>query len=95
MDQQLINTIIGIASFAISWMIKIIWETIQKLRSDLHDVEQQLADSELFAAKTYVDAGRFERLIRELFQKIDSVSEKIDRKVTYVHEKVDKKADKD
>jgi hypothetical protein len=84
MEQQIVNIFLGSLISALGWIIKIFWQSNKEL-------EKQLGEHKLFAANNYLKIERFERLVKELFDKIDKVSDKIDNTFDTLDSKIDVK----
>ena len=74
--QTLINVIAGGAIAVIGWFARQIWEAVQKLQQDIHEVEVDLP-------KTYVNKREFAdslKSIESMFQRIyDKLEAKLDK----------------
>jgi len=74
--QSLINVAGGIILTGIGWWARIIWESLQKLKEDLHELEVELP-------KTYVNKNDLDKRmqhIEDMFQRIyDKLEGKADK----------------
>ena len=74
--QSLINVAGGIILAGIGWWARVIWDSLQKLKEDLHQVEVDLP-------KTYVSKDDFSKTMRhieDMFQRIyDKLENKADK----------------
>ncbi len=74
--QSLINVAGGIILTGIGWWARIIWESLQKLKEDLHELEVDLP-------KTYVNKNELDKRmqhIEDMFQRIyDKLEGKADK----------------
>jgi len=75
-SQSLINVAGGIILTGIGWWARIIWESLQKLKEDLHELEVELP-------KTYVNKNDLDKRmqhIEDMFQRIyDKLEGKADK----------------
>lgn len=74
--QSLINVGGGIILAGIGWWARVIWESLQKLKEDLHELEVDLP-------KTYVNKNELDKRmqhIEDMFQRIyDKLEGKADK----------------
>jgi hypothetical protein len=74
--QSLINMAGGIILAGIGWWARMIWESVQKLKDDLHEIEVELP-------KTYVNKNDLDKRmqhIEDMFQRIyDKLEGKADK----------------
>jgi hypothetical protein len=74
--QSLINVAGGIILTGIGWWARVIWESLQKLKEDLHELEVDLP-------KTYVNKNELDKRmqhIEDMFQRIyDKLEGKADK----------------
>ncbi len=74
--QSLINVAGGIILAGIGWWARVIWESLQKLKEDLHELEVDLP-------KTYVNKNELDKRmqhIEDMFQRIyDKLEGKADK----------------
>lgn len=88
MDQILINWIIGAAGFLVSWMMKILWDALRGLRSDLRQIERDLS-------QTYVQKDEFREVVREMRLSLREGFNKMDRALIMIFNKLESKEDKE
>lgn len=75
MDQQtIINLAAGTALAVFGWFARVLWEAVNELRRDLHDIEIQLPSN-------YVRKEEFAEALRTISDKLDRISDKLDEKV--------------
>lgn len=81
MTQELFNIAAGIAGVLGGWWLKVMWESLR----DLQDADKQLVEKvsriELFVAGNYVNKDEFNRFLGRIYDKLDSIENKLDSKV--------------
>lgn len=75
MDHQtLINIGGGIILTGIGWWARVIWESVQKLKEALHEIEVDLP-------KTYVTKDDFSKTMKHIEDMFQRIYDKLDHKV--------------
>ena len=73
MDQALINTIISIAAGAYALLVKGMWDAVKHL-------DEQVGKLEVSVAGEYLKREGWKSDMHRLFDKLDAIEEKVDRK---------------
>ena len=73
MDQALINTIISIAAGAYALLLKGMWDAVKHL-------DEQVGKLEVSVAGEYLKREEWKSDMQRLFDKLDAIEEKLDRK---------------
>lgn len=76
--QSLINIAGGIILAGIGWWARVIWDSLQKLKEDLHQVEVDLP-------KSYVSKDDFSKTMRHIEDMFQRIYDKIDGKADKSH----------
>lgn len=76
--QSLINVAGGIILAGIGWWARVIWDSLQKLKEDLHQVEVDLP-------KTYVSKDDFSKTMRHIEDMFQRIYDKLDNKADKSH----------
>lgn len=76
--QSLINVAGGIILAGIGWWARVIWDSLQKLKEDLHQVEVDLP-------KGYVSKDDFHKTMRHIEDMFQRIYDKIDGKADKNH----------
>jgi hypothetical protein len=71
--QALINMAGGIILAGIGWWARMIWESVQKLKDDLHDIEVELP-------KTYVNKNDLDKRMQHIEDMFQRIYDKLDGK---------------
>lgn len=81
MDQTIVNWVMTAAGAILGFLLNSVWQAVK----DLQTADKQLADKvatiEILVAGEYVRKDDFERTIQRLFEKLDHMEEKFDRKM--------------
>lgn len=73
-SQTLINIASGATLAAIGWFCRVVWDSVNRLKEDLHKMEVNLAVG-------YVRKEDFSEHMRVINDKLDRIYDKIDGKV--------------
>jgi len=71
--QSLINLAGGIILAGIGWWARMIWESVQKLKDDLHEIEVELP-------KTYVSKNDLDKRMQHIEDMFQRIYDKLDGK---------------
>jgi hypothetical protein len=78
--QPLFNIIVSVAGALCGWWLKVMWDSLRELRSIDQALSEKVSRIEVLVAGEYVKKEDFERSIQRLFDKLDHIEMKIDRK---------------
>ncbi len=78
--QDLFNIVIGFVLTIFGWFLRVSWDALSKLQQQDRDLADKVARIEVLVAGEYVRKEDFERTIERLFDKLDHIEMKIDRK---------------
>lgn len=85
MDYQvLFNVVLGGFSALAGWMMNNIYQSLRELASADRDLVVKMNAIEVLVAGTYVKRAEFENKVDAMFTKLDSIEEKLDRKLAHV-----------
>ena len=76
--QSLINVGGGIILAGIGWWARVIWESLQKLKEDLHELEVDLP-------KTYVNKNELDKRMQHIEDMFQRIYDKLDNKADKNH----------
>jgi len=88
MDQTLFNWVVGVCGFLGGWVLKVIWDAIKELKSDIRQIERDLPE-------VYVRKDDFKEAIRDIKQDMREGFNKIDNTLGLIFKKLEHKEDKD
>jgi hypothetical protein len=80
MDQSLINWIIASAGALIGFVLKSIWDAVKDLQASDKELADKVSRIEVLVAGEYVKKDEFNSIMIRLFEKLDHIEEKIDKK---------------
>lgn len=72
--QMMINVAIGATLAVTGWLARTLWEAVQKLQSDIHDIEIDLP-------RNYVRRDEFSENMREIKDMLGKIFDRLDNKV--------------
>lgn len=83
MDYQvLFNVIFGAFSALVGWLLNNLYVSMRELASADRELVVKVNSIEVLVAGTYVKRVEFENKVDALFTKLDSIEEKIDRRLS-------------
>ncbi len=88
MDQTLFNWVVGVCGFLGGWVLKVIWDAIRELKSDIRQIERDLPE-------VYVRKDDFKEAVREIKQDMKDGFNKIDNTLGLIFKKLEHKEDKE
>jgi hypothetical protein len=93
--QEIINVLFGGLGAAIGWMLKVIWDAVQRLNDDVKQIERDLPE-------VYVRKDDFRTVVvdikedfKELKQDMKEGFNKLDSTLYLLSQKLDAKSDKE
>jgi len=78
--QELYNVAMGFVMLLGGWFMRIIWDSLNKLQEADKDLADKLSKIEVLVAGEYVKKDEFNSIMLRLFEKLDHIEEKIDKK---------------
>ncbi len=88
MDQTLFNWVVGVCGFLGGWVLKVIWDAIKDLKTDIRQIERDLPE-------VYVRKDDFKEAVRDIKQDMKEGFNKIDNTLGLIFKKLEHKEDKD
>jgi hypothetical protein len=88
MDQTLFNWVVGVCGFLGGWVLKVIWDAIKELKSDIRQIERDLPE-------VYVRKDDFKEAVRDIKQDMKEGFNKIDNTLGLIFKKLEHKEDKE
>lgn len=79
--QDLYNTAMGFILALGGWVMRVIWDNLKDLRTQDNALAEKVSRIEVLVAGEYVKKDEFERAVQRLFDKLEHIEMKIDRKV--------------
>ena len=81
MDQTIVNWILTGRGTLVGFLLNAVWQAVKDLQSADKRLADKVATIEILVAGEYVRKEDFERTIQRLFEKLDHMEEKFDRKM--------------
>jgi len=72
---------LSVVSVLIGMIVKTLWQANKDLQEENKSIIKKIAEIEVLVAGDYVKRDYFESKVDALFNKVDSIHEKLDRKV--------------
>jgi hypothetical protein len=88
MDQTIVNWLFAGFGATFGWVLKVIWDAIKELKTDLRQIERDLPE-------VYVRKDDFKDSVRDLKQDMKEGFSKIDGTLSLMFKKLDAKSDKE
>lgn len=79
--QDLYNTALGFVMALGGWVMRVIWDNLKDLRVQDNALAEKVSRIEVLVAGEYVKKDELERAVQRLFDKLEHIEMKIDRKV--------------
>lgn len=79
--QTLINYVVLLCGALGGWILKVLWDAINKLEKADDALVDKVSKIEIMVAGSYVTRDEFQRTITALFGKLDRIEDKISQKV--------------
>lgn len=79
--QELYNIAMGFVMLLGGWFMRIIWDSLSQLQEADKDLVEKLSRIEILVAGEYIKKDEFNTIMLRLFEKLDHIEEKIDKKV--------------
>ena len=80
MDQVIINWLLAGFGALIGFLLNAVWQAVKDLQKADKELAGKAAEIEVLVAGAYVKRDEFDRAIDRLFEKLDHIEMKIDKK---------------
>lgn len=74
--QTLINLALGSLLALVGWLARQLWEAVERLRSDIHDLEVELPSRYVRREEFSDGIKEIKDLCRQIFDKVDSLEKR-------------------
>lgn len=81
MDQDIINWVIGGFGALIGFVLKNVWDAVKDLQVADRELVDKVGQIEVLVAGNYVKREEFERIMLRMFEKLDTIEDKLSGKV--------------
>lgn len=80
MNQEIINWLMAGFGALIGFMLNAVWQSVKDLQKSDKDLAEKVGQIEVLVAGAYVKKDEFNSIVKALFDKLDKIEDKIDRK---------------
>jgi len=80
MEQTLINSLLGVVSAILGWILKVVWDSLKALKEADDQLASKVAAIEVLVAGKYVTREEFYGVVDQLHAKMDKILEALNRK---------------
>jgi len=94
-DQTVINWIIGGAGAALGWLVKVIWDAIKELKSDMKQIERDLPEIYVRKDDFRLAVAEIKSDMKELRTDMKDGFKSIDTTLGLLFKKLERKEDKE
>lgn len=74
--QSLINIGGGVILAGVGWWARVIWESVQRLKEDLHEIEVDLPKSYVTKDDFNITMKHIETMVQRIYDKLDGKADK-------------------
>ena len=76
MTQDIYNIIVGVAGAAVGWMLKVVWESVRELQTDMKEIERELHTEYVSKNDYRQDIVEMKEILKQIFEKLDRKADK-------------------
>lgn len=80
MNQDLINTLLGIGAAICGWFMRVVWQSMRDLQTADKELTANIAQLREHLPVTYVSKAEFREALREINLKLDRIYERLENK---------------
>jgi hypothetical protein len=77
MTQDLYNIIVGIAGAAIGWLLKVVWESVRALQTDMKEIERELHTEYVSKNDYRQDIVEMKDILKQIFDRLERKADKV------------------
>lgn len=79
-DQTLFNYALALCGALGGWVLKVIWDAVKDLQTADKVLVEKVNTIEILIAGNYMSKSDFDKIAAAIFQKLDKIDDKLDRK---------------
>lgn len=79
--QIIVNVLLGITSGGLGWLLKVVWDSLNRLQKADQELAAKVASIEVLVAGNYVTRAEWREELGGLHSKLDRVLEALNKKV--------------
>jgi hypothetical protein len=76
MSQDLYNIIVGVGGAAIGWVLKVVWDSVNSLQSDVKTLERVLHTKYVSKDDYKTDIQEVKEILKQIFDRLDRKADK-------------------
>lgn len=76
MSQDLYNIIVAVAGAAIGWLMKVLWDSVRSLQSDMKEIERELHTEYVSKNDYRQDILEVKEILKQIFDRLDRKADK-------------------
>lgn len=76
MSQDLYNIIVGVCGAAVGWMLKVVWESVRAMQTDMKEIEKELRTKYVTKDDYRVDVQELKDMVRAIFERLERKADK-------------------
>jgi glutathionyl-hydroquinone reductase len=80
MDQQLFNIAVALVGALGGWWMNTMWQSLKDLQKADRELADKVSAIEILVAGEYVKREAFDRAVDRIFEKLDQIDAKLDKK---------------
>lgn len=80
-EQTIIDSILGLLAFLGGYLINSLKDSVRDMNKSYTELTSKVQSIEVLVAGNYVKKDDFEKMCTRIFTKLDSIDDKLDRKV--------------
>jgi hypothetical protein len=77
MTQDLYNIIVGISGAAIGWLLKVVWESVRALQTDMKEIERELHTEYVSKNDYRQDIVEMKDILKQIFDRLERKADKV------------------
>ena len=81
MSQEIFNWVLGGLGALLGFLMKAMWDAVKDLQQSDKELADKVSRIEILVAGEYVKKDEFNSIMLRIFEKLDHIEEKIDKKV--------------
>jgi hypothetical protein len=74
--QDLYNILVGVCGAAIGWLLKVIWESVRALQTDMKEIERELRTKFVSKDDYRADIQEIKEMVKAIFERLERKADK-------------------
>ena len=76
LSQDLYNIVVGVSGAAIGWLLKVLWDSVRALQSDMKEIERELHTEYVSKDDYRQDILEVKEILKQIFDRLDRKADK-------------------